>query len=173
MKRLPWHAQQFARRLGVMGLVGIALLCAAAGLDFGVLHPAMDAARAQQAALARLLRTPRAAPSTSPATTQVLDELPTVGQAPALFKALALVAQQNGINLPQGSFRLSPVADGGLRRLEVRVPVNASYPQLRAFLAASLAAFPSLVLDGFSFKRNNIGATAAAAELHLSFYLRP
>jgi len=37
----------------------------------------------------------------------------------------------------------------------------------------SLAAFPSLVLDGFSFKRNNIGATAAAAELHLSFYLRP
>ena len=168
-----WQAQQLARRLGFTGLLGLLLLVGAVALYLFALHPAQAQLSQARAELAQLVAQPMTARRPPPNPLGRLATLPRVSEVPALLKQLAAVAKQQGVDLPQGHYHLSPVADGGLLRLQARYPVNAAYPPLRSFLAASLAAFPSLTVDGFTLKRTDIGATQVTGELRLSFYLRP
>lgn len=171
--RWAWHTQQVARRLGLTGLLGLLLLLGTAGLYLFALHPALGQLRQARAELAKVSAKPLVAPRAAANPLGAWAQLPRVGEVPALLKQLAAVAKQQGVDLPQGHYHLSPVADGGLLRLQARYPVNAAYPPLRGFLAASLAAFPSLTVDGFTLKRSDIGATTVTGEVRLSFYLRP
>ena len=171
--RGAWHAQQLGRRLGLTGLLGLLLLLGAAGLYLLALHPAQGQLRQARAELAQVSAKPLVAPRAAPNPLGALAQLPRVGELPQLLKRLAAVARHEGVDLPQGHYHLSPVASGQFLRLRARYPVNAAYPPLRGFLAASLAAFPSLAVDGFTLKRTDIGATTVTGELRLSFYLRP
>lgn len=175
MMRLLWHARQAARRLGAMGLAGLMLLWAAGAGYALLLRPAETGRAADQAQLARLIHRPRLSTLHAPVlmAPRLLPSLPQVSDIPALLKTLSSLAGQHDVSLPQGQYTLRAIANSSLLRLELRLPVRADYPALRAFLAASLAALPSLALDGFAFKRADIGATQVDAELRLSFYLRP
>ena len=168
-----WQAQQLARRLGLTGLLGLLGLLGAVALYLFALHPAQAQLKQARAELAQLAAKPRTARRPPPNPLGTLAALPRVGAVPALLKQLAAVAKQQGVDLPQGHYHLSSVAQGQLLRLQARYPIDAAYPPLRGFLAASLAAFPSLAVDGFTFKRTDIGATAVTGEVRLSFYLRP
>ena len=173
MRRLAWQARELARRLGLTGLAGILLLLAAAVFYLLGLQPAKRQLGEKRIELARVSAKPIAVSRAVANPLGALAALPRVGEVPALLKRLAAVAKQQGVELPQGHYHLSPVADGELLRLQARFPIAGPYPPLRSFLAASLAAFPSLVLDGFTFKRTDIDATTVTGEVRLSFYLRP
>lgn len=175
MMGLLWQARQAARRLGAIGLLGLGLLLAA-GVGYALLlRPAETARAADQAKLVRLVHASRhhVAPAPVPVDSGLLPTLPTVRDIPVLLTTLTSLAEQQGVSLPQGQVTLHPIANSSLLRLELRLPVRADYPAVRGFMAASLAALPSLSLDGFTFKRADIGATQVDAELRLSFYLRP
>lgn len=168
-----WWAQQAARRLGFTGLLGLLLLISAFGLDLFALHPAQTQLKQARAAYAQLAAEPPASRRPPPNPLGTLATLPRRSQVPALLKQLAAVAKQQGVDLPQGHYHLSSVAQGQLLRLQARYPIDAAYAPVRGFLGASLATFPSLVLDGFTFKRTDIAATQVTGEVRLSFYLRP
>lgn len=172
MSRWMWRIQQWARNLGWIGAAGGAMLLAAGLMHVYWISPAELSLAADKARIARARhRPPVTLLVTHPDPQQPL-QLPSQADSTVLIKALAEKAQRHGVNLSGGQFSLSAVPNSGFVRLKGTFPVKVDYPAMRAFLADSLNTLPALVLDGFEFKRADIGQTEVDAQLQLSFYLR-
>jgi hypothetical protein len=66
---------------------------------------------------------------------------------------------------------VSPLTGTSLRRWQLVLPLDASYPALHAFLAAALERLPNLTLDELKLKRDRIESTQLQAELRLSLFV--
>lgn len=84
---------------------------------------------------------------------------------------LYVVARATGITLRQGDYRLVHDKDSRLRRYQVVLPVQGSYPGLRQFVSATLRTLPNAALEQVSFERHRIEDTAVQAQLRLTIYL--
>jgi Tfp pilus assembly protein PilO len=170
MNTLQWHLSQWFRRLGVTGLAGIALLTAAL-----LLHATESATLQQTAAQhARItaLRTAaaqRARPA--PVPPDPLAALPPATETAGTIGELEQLARAYGLALPRGQYSVSAVAGTSLKRWQLVLPVEASYPAIHAFIAAALERLPALTLDELKLKRDRIEDTQLQAELRLSLFV--
>lgn len=94
------------------------------------------------------------------------------GRAQSLARLFALAAEE-GWDIAEADYRLSPQQDGGLERLQITLPLSGSYPDIRALAEALLRGMPNLSLDDLSFERDNAEAAQLAATLKLSLWSRP
>ena len=173
MNTLWWHINQWARRIGAAGLVGIGLLIAALLLQLTQVEPTQRAALAQRDKLAQLQLevASQVVAVPTPVPFNPLAMLPPTGEAAQLIGELERMAQVYGLELPRGQYSVTPLTATSLLRWQLVLPVEATYPALHAFIATALERLPNLTLDEFKLKRERIENEKLQAELRLSFFV--
>jgi hypothetical protein len=176
LKRVLTQALPLVRyrlmRLGPSGLVGLALIVAAAGAVPALLLPMRQAVRELHTELAGSAhaRTPLREPAT--AGTQFLNSLPTRHQVPAVLGTLVEQAAAAGVVLDQGRYSYMAPTANRLARYSLDFPVKGDYANLRGFIDRALKAVPALGLDKLRVERKNVGDMAISAEVGFVLYLR-
>lgn len=170
MKNLHAWLVAAARTLGGAGVAGLGLLAFAAGFYVSALRP-------EQARLEHLrgevlrLDDPRAriagdAPASSrDQLKQFYGYFPPSSRTADLLARIYRVAEQQSITLEQGDYRFVRDSVTGLTHYQVILPLRASYPQVRKFVAASLIQVPNLSLDSIQFERQKIGDSTVEAKV--------
>lgn len=172
MNAMRWHLNQWARRLGITGLAGLALLAIALLLQVTQARSVQHTIATQHARLAVLHQTAGTRPVTSaPAPLNPLALLPPMSEASQLIGELDQLAQTEGLELTRGQYSVSSLAGTSLRRWQLVLPVEAPYPTLYAFIAAALERQPNLTLDELKLKRDRIETGDLQAELRLSLFV--
>jgi hypothetical protein len=91
--------------------------------------------------------------------------------AAAALRRLFDAADQVGLDLDRGEYRLTEVKDAHLRRYQLSLPVCGGYPEIRAFVAQALNADPALALDAIQLRRDRIETPDLEALLNFTLYL--
>lgn len=174
MNTLVWHAHQWARRLGRTGLAGLLLGAIAAIIQFAHTVPLQLETQALETRVATLQVAAKRSvlrPASVP-TVGFIDSLPATTAASAVIGQLEQLARAHDLQLLRGQYAQSPVTGTSLLRWQLTLPIEAEYPKLIAFIAASLQALPSLALDELKLKRDTIETTTLDADLRLNLYLQ-
>ena len=174
MNILMWHARLWARHLGRTGLAGLFLMAVAALIQFAHTMPLQAETLVLEARLAQMQAdAKRVIPRTVTVTqTGFIDTLPETHAAAAVIGQLEQLARAHGLQLLRGQYAQSPVSGTSLLRWQLSLPIEAEYPRLIAFVAASLQALPTLALDELKLKRDTIETTQLDADLRFNLYLR-
>ena len=165
--------------LGPAGVAGSALLLGSAAMYLALVMPETHQLQIHAAQLIQAKAHPRNAE---------LDQAPEVGDAKALeefygqfpelkglsglIEDLHALADDAGVILELGEYKLQVEDDGKLFRYEILLPIKTGYPEMRRFLADALHTFPTLGLKDVSFKREAIGENVAQARLNFVLYLK-
>jgi hypothetical protein len=160
-------------RLGRVGAAGALLIGASLAYEQGVVRP-NEAALDEQ-----ILRNEQARRATEAQRAQEVTAVNAdlAGQpalAPAAAAALRRLfdaADQVGLDLDRGEYRLTEVKDAHLRRYQLSLPVYGGYPEIRAFVAQALNADPALALDAIQLRRDRIETPDLEALLNFTLYL--
>ena len=81
------------------------------------------------------------------------------------------IADQAGLSLKQGEYKLSFDKNGGFYTYQALLPMKGTYAQLRQFCEQTLLQIPFSSLDEISFKRDQIANRNLEARVKMSFYL--
>ncbi|MFZ2268600.1 MAG: hypothetical protein WAV95_13580 [Azonexus sp.] len=81
------------------------------------------------------------------------------------------IAGQQQLTLEAGEYALTQSPAGRLDRFRIALPVKATYPQIRRFIATALATAPALALDGIYLKRDKVGDGVVDARIVFLLYL--
>lgn len=166
------------RRLGV-GAQAILVLALLGGAFYAL---AWRPAAAQAEALARetqsLQARLRAAAAQRDGDTIVEDPLtrfyrvfPDTRVAVSALGKIHRHAQERGLELERGEYRLVDDQSGRLIAYQANLPVRGSYVQVRQFLAAILADLPYVALEEVAFERRRISDATIEAKVRLTLYI--
>jgi len=159
-------------RLGKVGMAGALLMVASLAYDSAVVQPRKLALgeqllrnqRAQQEAAARQARA-----SQAPAGEAGQPALAPV--AAAALRRLFDAADQAGLELDRGEYRLTEIKEAHLRRYQLSLPVSGGYPEIRAFVTQALNADPALALNAIQLRRDRIESPDLEGLLNFTLYL--
>ena len=108
---------------------------------------------------------------------KILDQLSSVSIPEAEFtdvlRKIATMAERNGVVLSQSDYQNSSKGHGGLNRLQVTLPLRASYPQLKQFIEQVLFEFPGVSLDDLVLKRESVAQNQVEIRIKLSLWIQP
>ncbi|MFA5082292.1 MAG: hypothetical protein WC474_07100 [Hydrogenophilaceae bacterium] len=177
MRRLIYRIRRAGRCLAWPWLAALFLIGAAAVFYLALVRPAAQtlAAKAQRSAELHsqgMLRAAHAA-ELDPGLQLVrfYEQFPPRASAADWLEKIDAAAQANRLQLMQGDYRF--VAGGTrLAQYQITLPVAGSYPDIRTFITAVLAALPTASLDKVSFDRQAVGDPAVKATVRLSLFLR-
>jgi hypothetical protein len=168
--------QQMLRGLGRPGLLGLAALGLAAGVELGLAQRWQHEGQVLQAraeGLQRQLRVQRASGSTEAVTpSQWQQALPEAGLRQQRLADLLELSLRAGLTGSRTEHRLSIDATAGLERLRVSMPVQGGYAQLRGFIESALRQDAALSLDSLRLRRSTPSAAEVEAELVWSLHAR-
>jgi hypothetical protein len=157
-------------RTGRPGLLGIALLLASAIFLLTThLQVAEEVAalRAEQSTSRRPARAPAADAAASSAS---LPALPGRADVPEQLRQVFEIAARQRLAVDSGKFEVKTTGGGRVARHLVTFPVSGSYPQIRAFIDATLAAMPAMALGELSLARKAISDPQVEAQVRLMLY---
>jgi hypothetical protein len=155
---------QWVRWAGLRGAAPAALLAALALAALAaVLHAragqrleaALAAAAAQAQALAQAGTQPAlpAAQASRAALQGFITGLPAADAPPEVLQSLFELAQEQGLRLVRGSYRLQPEPAAAFARYRMTLPVQGDPARVEGFVQAALLAWPSLAVESIQFKR--------------------
>jgi hypothetical protein len=160
-------------RTGRPGLVGIALLLAAA-LFLTSTHlkvaAEVEALRADLAAAQGRARAPDADRVVDPAT--AMRALPARADMPAILQQLFDQAARARLAVDTAKYEIDETRKSGVVRYRIAFPVTGPYPQIRAFIDATLATMPEVALSGLALERKSIGDGNVEAQIRMTVYTR-
>jgi hypothetical protein len=167
------------QRLGPIGWLGLAmLLVALVGLAALVLPKqgyitALDGEIERQADLARQrAHSPQAEPLTpAQQLTAFYKVFPRGSTIPDWLELLNETAQKHEIELDMGDYVMGKSDSGRLEQFRISLPVQATYPQIRAFIRDALARMPALALESVAFKREQVDEDFIDARIVFRLYL--
>ena len=173
--RARWQWVRWSRRPGMAGAaLGLGLLLlVGAGLGW---QQARNQWQRQQALA-------DAVASTAPVTRPVRQErrvalrefyaaLPAQDEIPTLVQSLLDGAEQQGLRVARGSYRLEPEPAAALARFRVALPLRGEPARVQRFVLAALQTHPTLALDGLQFKRDPDGIALIEAKVQFVMYLQ-
>lgn len=171
--------------IGVAGVTGIGLLLFCLSLFFGHLLPMQNELSRLESERETLAATRAATAAANPVATTVANPAATaaaqgptaasaraerpllpLSAAPEQLKQLNALATRHGIVIERATYQMKDQA--GQTRLEVSMPLNLSYPVLRAYLRDVLA-MPTAVLEELMLQRGKVSDAMVEAQLRLSF----
>lgn len=161
-------------RLGRAGVAGLVMLFAALAYEYAVVLP-------REAALdAQLLRNEQLRQEAAALQAREMESTSETGQktpmAPVVTSALRRLfeaAENAGLALDRGEYRLTEVKEAGLRRYQLSLPVMGRYPDIRAFVTEALNTDPALALGAISLRRDSIETAELEAQLSFTLFLGP
>lgn len=162
-------------RAGAPGIIGLALMAFSAAFALGGLQPLREELTGLEEREQRLSRLPArgAAKQTAAGTPFARDlELPSAHDALPQVMRLTELAEQRGLKLSQGDYRLHRDREAGVSAYQMHYPVAGSYVALRQFINDALDQFPALALEEVIIRRNTIGAADVEARLRFTLYLK-
>lgn len=181
---LWWHASnRLARwvqlRVGSAGVVGIALLLAAAiGLAFASgAHREAEwlGARAEQARARIAKLGPAHVEDHTPAEQMARFQqwFPLADHSTADLRVIFTAAQSAHVELARGEYSLRMVeGSGGLERFDVILPVKEHYAPVKTFVAEVLNKLPHASLDELRVERPGAGAEQLESRVHFTLFYR-
>lgn len=108
---------------------------------------------------------------------KILNQLYSVSISEADFskvlRRIAEMAQYHGVGMSQSEYQSSTKGHGGLKRLQVTLPLRTSYPQLKQFIEQVLFEFPGVSLDELVLKRESVAQNQAEVRVKLSLWIQP
>jgi len=108
---------------------------------------------------------------------EILDQLWDVSfsesEVSDILRSVARIAQSNGVFLSQSEFQNSAEGHGGLSRLQVTLPLRASYPQLKKFVEQVLLEYPGISVDELVLKRESVAQNQVEIRVKLSLWIQP
>ena len=155
-------------RTGRPGLVGIGLLFAAAVFLFSTylgIADEVEGLRADLAAENRSGRTAAADRAADP--TATLRSLPARSEILVVLHQLFTEAARARLAVDSGRYEVAATKESGVVRHLITLPVTGPYPQIRAFLDASLASMPAVALDDLALERKTITDADVEAQIRL------
>jgi Tfp pilus assembly protein PilO len=160
-------------RTGRPGLVGIALLFAA-GLFLLSTHlelaAEVEALRADLAAAQLQARTAAPREVAGPAT--AMRALPARTDMPAMLRQLFGEAARAGLAVDTAKYEIDPTRTSGVVRYRIAFPVAGPYPQIRAFIDATLETMPAVALSDLVLERKSIADGNVEAQIRMTVYTR-
>lgn len=171
MKRLQWQMMRLMDRLGLAGSLSLMLLLAIVLCFLLLQWPAQQRLQQAQADAEHSRATAPAAPATAH---DFLDVLPRQEGLLPQVQAIFDTAEGYGLVLDEVAYRKERRPDERLQRYHVDFALDASYPDIRAFIADVLAGVPSAALTQLSLERQDVRDAAVHARLRLTlFMVRP
>jgi hypothetical protein len=160
-------------RTGRVGLLGIALLLAAAlffGSTYLQVSAEVDTLRADVAAARSRPPPPAADEEARPAA--ALQALPARADIPAVLRQLFGKAAQAGLAVDVARYELGGTKSGGVARYQVAFAVTGPYPQVREFLDSTLETMPAVSISSLALERKSIHDGNVEAQLRMTVYAR-
>lgn len=81
------------------------------------------------------------------------------------------LAQNQGISLDQGEYKLNRDKAGKLVRFQMVLPIKGEYPQIRKYLDSLLTEIPVVSLEHLQLERQKVGDPVLEARISLALYL--
>jgi len=91
----------------------------------------------------------------------------------SVLRSLAQIAKAQGLILAQSDFQTVSDSHGGLRQVQLTLPVNATYPQLRRFVEEVLRQQHGVSVDHLGLKRETVSQGQIDGRLKLSVWIDP
>ncbi len=130
-----------------------------------------------QSSLAAAALQPAAPPAPASPDQQTLSALHrivyTQDDVNRIVRQLYALGTQHQLDLQQADFRQDPQGFGGLVQQQVTLPVQARYPQLKAFMLQALQQLPGLSIDQIVIQRENVAQDRPEVTLKLSIWVSP
>ncbi|MEI7970036.1 MAG: hypothetical protein WCJ69_13715 [Betaproteobacteria bacterium] len=177
-RSIRWRLRREVSRLGWQGLAGFVLLAGAGVFWVSASLPVREeisTLKGEHASLRARLRSAVAEPprALSDRATQ-LDNFygffPATDTLPDWIGSFHNAAGHNGLVLDHGDYRMPPRGRDRLQRYQVSLPVRGTYPQLRGFIAETLATVPAAALEDIVMRREAIGSPVLDARLTFTLY---
>jgi hypothetical protein len=160
-------------RTGRPGLVGIALLLAAA-LFLVSTHlkvaAEVEALRAELAAAPSRVRPAAADPIVEPA--PAMRVLPERDDMPGVLRQVFDNATQAQLAVDTAKYEIDATRSSGVVRYQIAFPVVGPYPQIRAFIDTTLATMPAVALRDLVLERKSIADGDVVAQVRMTVYTR-
>jgi Tfp pilus assembly protein PilO len=167
------HAAWTISRTGRPGLVGIALLLAAALFLFSThlkVVAEVEALRADLAAAQRQGRPPAAVSIADPVT--AMRALPDRADMPVILRQLFNEATRARLAVDTARYEVAAMRSSGVVRYQIAFPVTGPYTQVRAFIDATLATMPAVALSDLVLERKSIADGNVEAQIRMTVYTR-
>jgi hypothetical protein len=175
--RLRWLWQQALVMCGRRGLAGLGLMIASALFHAAVISQL----QAQVSVLKAELSSPhgrqgenaRSAVEQHPVAQleKFYRFFPADGTLADQLARLHAIGDANGLALQQAEYRTGDERGPRLGQYRISVPVTATYPSLKRFLAAALTEMPNLSLDQISMQRRRVGDATVDVQLQFTLFL--
>jgi len=160
-------------RTGRSGLVGLALLLAAALFLLSThrkVATEVEALRADLVAAQRQARTAATEQVADPAA--AMRALPARTEMPAILRQLFDEATRAQLAVDTAKYEINAVTTSGVVRYQLAFPVTGPYPQIRAFIDATLATMPAVALRELALERKSIADGNVEAQVRMTVYTR-
>ena len=167
--------RRWADQIGPVGLIGVAIIATCIGYYAGSIDPQrqhLDALRAGTAAGPETERRATPADDASSRLLQFAEGFPDEKQLSSLLGRLYEIGEREGVRLSQGEYRLIEPDALGIIQYKMVLPVVASYPNMRRFVASALTELPTLAITQINMQRERVGQGQIEARLELTLYLR-
>lgn len=162
-------------RLGWPALVAIGLALFALAFHFSGVAPAQAKLAQLQAEIAKVQRkalVPAGQESRQAARKMALQQrFAPMSERESLIQQIHETAERRGVELSNVEYKLVLEAGAPLARCQLLMPVKASYPALRAWLADIMNSMPSAALDEFNLRRDSLALPMVNGQIKLSLYL--
>lgn len=160
--------------LGRLGFVGAALLVVGVALSIAVNAPLRQRVVELRAELTSLqevqsdarVRTPESGANS------LLAELPQRADLPVVVASILGQARESGLELERGSYELVTGKNGNVARYRIGFPVRGTYPSVRRFVEATLAAVPAAGVESLRLERNSIAEPEVSADVQFVVFVR-
>jgi uncharacterized small protein (DUF1192 family) len=165
------------RKIGMLGVAGLALLAAAAALQTYGVKPLEEKSALLQSRLARQaaqnrVSDARLARDAAPAAklAAFYRFFRTENKTTDWLARLDAIARASGVELSAADYKMEKT-DSHLSRYEIALPLSGSYAHIRIFLEKALEQIPVLSLDQISFRRKNAAESTVQAEARMTLHL--
>jgi Tfp pilus assembly protein PilO len=180
-----WLITQLAQRLGIWGLLGMAIMLASIlfygsntiTLEQQLNKVKLSLAQVQLSSINKEIADSdeqSIAPEQSETQriAQFYDGLPDGTNLPKLINALDSYALKQHLVLNRGDYKLTKIKLGKVSRYEILLPVTGQYTQIRQFIAEALLEIPALALSDIQIKRENTLVPNVEARLVFVLFLK-
>jgi Tfp pilus assembly protein PilO len=178
MNALRGRLREAVEALGMAGIVGIGLLAFCAAAWFSLLAPARDERDLLRMESDKLDRRARGAergverPPTAPEQLATFYAFfPGPASTPDWLAKISAAATAHGLSLASGEYKISKAATPRLARYQITLPVQGTYPQIRAFVGAVLQDVPAAVVEEVSLKRESVSSPRIEARIRITLYI--
>ncbi|HSQ05259.1 MAG TPA: hypothetical protein VLN59_14545 [Burkholderiales bacterium] len=176
MKRIHESLAMGVASVDRLTVMGLGLLTLAGAFYFTTVRPEQmrletrrqEAAQVSQQAAQTVAEAPKTPADKIAA---FYGSFPPSNLLPDLLDKVFAAAQAQAVVLEQGEYKVMKDTRGALTQYQVTFPVKGTYPQIRKFVAAALAAVPTLSLESIKFERKKVGDTRLDTRIKFVVYL--